>query len=636
MADIKDYEPLWGAWYVDSILGEGSFGKVYKVKREEFGNVFYSAVKMISIPYTEADLQQAWSELRDEASVKSYFRSFTSNIIDEIKLMVMFKGNSNIVSIEDHKIIEHTDKISWDILIRMELLTALSYYALSKPLDERDVMQIGIDISHALEFCNMKHIIHRDIKPENIFVSAYGDYKLGDFGVARNLEHTMSASKKGTYTYMAPEVFKGEEYGPSVDLYSLGLVMYSYLNNGRGPFYPRFPAPIMPQDRHEALERRMNCEGIPDIPDIKPELNAFILKACAPKPENRFKDAAEFRSELEKIAGTEPKPPVIIDVPPEQPQQGKKQKKPLRQEKGEMTSGMFVLRYDEPEESNEQPAKPEVPKKIMNILAVTGAVCCGILTLLSLFSGDRSDIFVYMPLYALCVAVCFLNFRHAATNTALLIWLVLLLSLRALNFASFDYALLTFMLGFFAVEAMRSDGRRFMFILGIILFICALTYSVFIFVSLGDSELLSFKAFMSSAFSIPFLTIFSALLLVLPFVKKRIALAGFMGLQLFPLVAFVMMIFSMFSSNPSGVIFNIANSCFVGFTPARFSWWRYARFTGLIIQVLAAGSMLCIASARMIPSEFLELAADRRKSFGVMMLCVIIMASFLYLLSLTV
>ncbi len=170
MADIKDYEPLWGSWYVDSVLGEGSFGKVYKVKREEFENTFYAAVKMISIPYTDSDLQLAWSELQNEESVKSHFEKYAVDIAEEIKLMSMFKGNTNIVSIEDHKVVEHKDKIGWDILIRMELLTTLSYYAFNKSLGTDEIIRIGIDISHALEFCNMKHVIHRDIKPENIFV----------------------------------------------------------------------------------------------------------------------------------------------------------------------------------------------------------------------------------------------------------------------------------------------------------------------------------------------------------------------------------------------------------------------------------------------------------------------------------
>ena len=86
---------------------------------------------------------------------------------------------------------------------------------------------MGVDICKALELYQKYNIIHRDIKPENIFVSDNGDFKLGDFGIARTIEKTMSdLSKKGTYNYMAPEVYQGGEYGFSVDLYSLGIVLY--------------------------------------------------------------------------------------------------------------------------------------------------------------------------------------------------------------------------------------------------------------------------------------------------------------------------------------------------------------------------------------------------------------------------
>lgn len=633
MAGIKDYEPLWGSWYVDDEpIGEGAFGKVYKVHKEEFGSIYYAAVKMMSIPQSKAALEQARSEGLDDASVKSYFQAFVTDIIQEIDLMSAFKGNTNIVSLEDHKVIEHTDRIGWDILIRMELLQTLSSYVNTKTLTPDDVIQLGMDISRALELCAARKIIHRDIKPDNIFVSQYGDYKLGDFGIARHIEHTMSGlSKKGTYTYMAPEVFKGEDYGASVDLYSLGIVMYRYLNKNRTPFLPPFPEPITPNDRSSAMERRMKGEPLPDIPDIDPELNALVLKACAYKREDRFKDAAEFRNALEKFSGTESKPPVVIETQPEPAKKERRQRKALRQEKDGMTTGMFNLRRDEPE-IRESESKVTVPGKIMNILAITGAVCCGLLTILSLFSGNRADIFISMPLYALCVVTCLLNFRHAATNTILLVWLIVYLAFSALNFSSFDYVLLSFALGLLAVESMRGTGKKFMLILSIILIICALTYSVFIFVSLGESQLLSFREFAYSAFGIPFLMILSACILILTLKRKPATLSGIMGMQLFSLTAFIMMIFSMMSSSPSGIILNIANACFVGFSPERFSWWRYARFTGLILQTMTAISMLCIASARMIPSEFLKFLADKKKALMIMSVCVFIMAMFLYFL----
>ena len=135
MSDIKQYEPLWGTWHVDSLLGEGSYGKVYKVRKEEFGKTYEAAVKIISIPQSEAELRQAKNDGLDSVSAKSYFHAFVTDIVQEIALMNEFRGNSNIVSLEDHKVIEKEDEIGWDILIRMELLTTLSDYVTKRPLE---------------------------------------------------------------------------------------------------------------------------------------------------------------------------------------------------------------------------------------------------------------------------------------------------------------------------------------------------------------------------------------------------------------------------------------------------------------------------------------------------------------------
>lgn len=112
--------------------------------------------------------------------------------------------NANIVGYEDYAVIEHKDSIGWDIVIRMELLTDLPSYIRNNSFCVNDIVKLATDVCSALEVCHEQKIIHRDIKPDNIFVSGNGDFKLGDFGVARTIEKTVSGlSKKGTYTYIA-------------------------------------------------------------------------------------------------------------------------------------------------------------------------------------------------------------------------------------------------------------------------------------------------------------------------------------------------------------------------------------------------------------------------------------------------
>jgi serine/threonine-protein kinase len=315
MTDIKKYEPLWGTWFVESLLGEGSFGKVYKIHRREsvwnqpgLDRINYAAVKIISIPQYQSEIQQMRNEGLDESAINYLIDDFVKKIISEINLMKEFHGNKNIVCFEDYKIIKQSGSIGWDILIRMELLTSLAEYVARAPLGaegyqlEAEVIKLGIQICRALELCAQKNIIHRDIKPENIFVTAEGGYKLGDFGIARHVDGTMSGlSKKGTYHYMAPEVFRGEKYGTSVDTYSLGIVMYSLMNQNRIPFLPDYPQSIVLNDREKALRIRMSGKQIPVLKKASPELNAIVLKACAYNRKERYAKASKMREALEKL-----------------------------------------------------------------------------------------------------------------------------------------------------------------------------------------------------------------------------------------------------------------------------------------------------------------------------------------------
>lgn len=295
---------VWPEWKIEGELGEGSFGKVYKIKREDIGGTYYAALKVIRIPKDKNEINAIMTEgMMDKASATHYFQGMVEEIVKEFAMMEKLKGNTNIVAYEDHKVIPHEDSLGWDILIRMELLTSLTDYMAEHTLGEQEAIKLGIDICRALELCQKYHIIHRDIKPENIFVSEMGDYKLGDFGVARTAEKTSSGmSKKGTYTYMAPEVYRGGAYNATVDLYSLGIVLYRLVNNYRTPFLPPAPQMISFSDKETAQSRRMSGEEFPAPTQGSEALTAVIRKACAYNPKERFADAAQMRRALEGLA----------------------------------------------------------------------------------------------------------------------------------------------------------------------------------------------------------------------------------------------------------------------------------------------------------------------------------------------
>lgn len=293
---------VWPEWELIEKIGEGSFGKVYKAKRTERGRSFYSAIKIISIPASKGELDSVRSEMNNEQSTREYFRNLVEDCIQEIYTMEHFCGNSHVVSFEDFKVVEYLDEIGWDISIRMEYLTSFMDYCTGKELTEKEVIKLGCDLAMALIYCRKLNIIHRDVKPENIFVSRFGDFKLGDFGTAREQAHTMSnMSKKGTYSYMAPEIYKGEKYDSSIDIYSLGIVLYKLMNQNRLPFLSLDKQLITYRDKETALARRMAGEKMPAPVNASAAFSHIILKACAYEPGKRYRKPEDMLRDLEKL-----------------------------------------------------------------------------------------------------------------------------------------------------------------------------------------------------------------------------------------------------------------------------------------------------------------------------------------------
>ncbi len=299
------YEPIFGHWYIKKFIGEGSFAKVFEICRKDFGEEYTSALKIIHVSMNHAEIKERQSQGMTRAEIANDLNQTVSDTISEIRLMHTLRGCTNIVAYEDHEVKMYDDGMNCDILIKMELLTPLDAYIIKNKgvLGIKDILRLGIDICRALELCGKHNIIHRDIKFENIFISSNEDFKLGDFGIARVLERKDSeVSKKGTATYMAPEVYRGEKYDSGVDIYGLGMVLYRLLNHGRAPFSPVYPNPISFDDRDTALMRRMSGEPIPPPHAIAPcSITDAVLKACEYDPKKRYESPAQMRKDLEAL-----------------------------------------------------------------------------------------------------------------------------------------------------------------------------------------------------------------------------------------------------------------------------------------------------------------------------------------------
>ena len=297
--EVRDLlQSTWPGWQLKKLLGAGSYGRVYEIEKEDMGATFSAALKVICIP-NENSTNGTYASSLSQQDASLYYDSVVESLMKEYLIMSQLKGITNIVSYEEHTRIPRKDGIGWVIFIRMELLKPLSSVIYERGLSRQGLIRLGIDLCRALEICKESKIIHRDIKPENIFVSKFGNYKLGDFGVAKTLESTQGLlSKQGTAMYMAPEIYSNKPYDESVDIYSLGLVMYQYMNHSRAPFVGD---QLTYKTQMESMNRRMSGEELPVPAAEDGPLAQIVLKACSPVPGNRYESPADMRSALESL-----------------------------------------------------------------------------------------------------------------------------------------------------------------------------------------------------------------------------------------------------------------------------------------------------------------------------------------------
>ena len=304
---------MWPDWDVAENLGGGSFGQVYEIHRDIFGQIDKAALKVLSIPKNKSDIQELRYNGYDDASITAHFKNHLADIVKEYNLMAQLKGCQNVVYCEDVRYIQDESGIGWDIYIKMELLKPLAA-TLAMPVDEKQVIKIGMDICNALILCKEKGIIHRDIKPQNLFVSDDGTYKLGDFGIAKSIERTMGGTRTGTYNYMAPEVYNNQPQGTALDQYSLGMVLYWILNNRRVPFMPAPPAiPTASQEEEARAKRMSGSEPIPMPANGSEGLKAIVLKAIAHDSKDRYESPAAMRDALAALLQFGGQDPVSVE-----------------------------------------------------------------------------------------------------------------------------------------------------------------------------------------------------------------------------------------------------------------------------------------------------------------------------------
>ena len=287
---VKLYEPFFGSWQLEKELGQDRLGKVYKISKNDWDKKYESILKLISIAHD------------DSTTLKNDF-----NILNnELKTLSSF--NNNILNYKDHSIIKRFDDTGYDILIRMDYLDNLSNFLLTKRFTKRDVIRLGIDILTALEECHNSNILHKNINPNTIFLNNDGKFFLGNFDLPIKNSILLNESKDNfNCFYMAPEVFNLGEFSKSSDIYSLGIVLYKLLNNGKLPFSENSNS-----DLKISLFKRLSSEDIPFPLNDNNSLGKIVLKSISFDIEKRYTDASQMKNDLVDLLLTLDEPDFFI------------------------------------------------------------------------------------------------------------------------------------------------------------------------------------------------------------------------------------------------------------------------------------------------------------------------------------
>ena len=268
---VKPFPARLGKYRIDSTIGKGAMGVVYKGYDENIARPV--ALKVLHSHLLDDDMgEEMMVRFRQEAQAAA-------------RCM-----HSNIVTVFDYGVSDGAHYIV------MEYIKGIDLRSLRRDEQQcefRQAANIIIQVLSALEYAHRNGVVHRDIKPANIMLLNNGQVKVADFGIARldSSDLTQAGNMLGTPSYMSPEGYRGETADARSDLYSVGVVFYEMLTGKR--------LTLSTQIESAALTAEL-AETIPDQASVA-KVQELLVRALQPDPASRYQSASEFSQQLAMI-----------------------------------------------------------------------------------------------------------------------------------------------------------------------------------------------------------------------------------------------------------------------------------------------------------------------------------------------
>jgi serine/threonine protein kinase len=270
-----------GHYRIVEKIGAGGMGEVYRAHDEQLDrDVALKVLPSGTIP--------------DEAARKQFRKE---------ALALAKLNHPNIETVHEFGTQEGVDFLAMELIAGSSLNQKLK----GGPLDEKEIVRLGMQFAGGLAAAHERGLVHRDLKPANVMVTPEGWLKILDFGLAKLIHQDVftditrsitieSGRISGTVPYMAPEQLRGLPVDPRADIYAAGAVLYE-MTTGRRPFPQLQSAELMGAILHESPAAPSSIN-----PRIAPGLDSAILKALEKEPSQRYQSARELLVALEGIS----------------------------------------------------------------------------------------------------------------------------------------------------------------------------------------------------------------------------------------------------------------------------------------------------------------------------------------------
>jgi serine/threonine-protein kinase len=264
-----------GPYRITAILGRGGMGVVYRATRDDAEYEKDVAIKVAALSSLTSDFRERF--LRE--------RQILANL-DHPHIARLLDGGTT------------TDGLPFVV---MEYVPGkpIDAFCADAALDRRSRVRLMVTVARAVDYAHQHLVVHRDLKPDNILVSAGGEPKLLDFGIAKALDleakgilgaQTIDGTRLMTPDYASPEQVRGQAITTATDVYQLGILLFQLLTGSR---------PFKPTASMGELERAI-CESIPPKPNLDADLDRILLHSLEKEPTRRYTSAGALADDLER------------------------------------------------------------------------------------------------------------------------------------------------------------------------------------------------------------------------------------------------------------------------------------------------------------------------------------------------